>query len=111
MNTQNYVPIVATAAVLAGFAFSVCSADEQATGVAVRNSSYVQNGAVIRENEPHPDLATATSFPSIRAEAPYTPSPVIAGITWAPKESIIRLAKGSDNFSLTWADDGHLYVA
>lgn len=43
-------------------------------------------------------------------KAPYPPSKVIAGITWAPKESIIRLANGSDNFPLTWADDGHLYT-
>lgn len=39
------------------------------------------------------------------------PSRVIKSIRWAPKESIIRLAKGSDNWPLTWADDGHLYTA
>ncbi len=42
--------------------------------------------------------------------APYRPSPVIKKITWAAKESITRLAKGSDNFPLTWADDDHLYT-
>jgi hypothetical protein len=40
----------------------------------------------------------------------YAPSPVIVGIEWAPKETIIRQAKGSDNWPLTWADDGHLYT-
>ncbi len=43
--------------------------------------------------------------------APYPPSPAIARIDWAPKASIVRKAKGSDNWPLTWADDGHLYTA
>ena len=43
--------------------------------------------------------------------APYPSSPVISGIEWAPVEEIVRLAKGSDNFPLTWADDGHQYTA
>ena len=30
---------------------------------------------------------------------------------WAPAESIVRKAKGGDNWPLTWADDGHLYTA
>ncbi len=37
--------------------------------------------------------------------APYPPSPVIRGIEWAPQESIVRLAKGSDNWPMTWGDD------
>ena len=55
-------------------------------------------------------LAITASLQIARAEPPHPPSPVIAGITWAPKESIVRLAKGSDNFPLTWADDDHLYT-
>ena len=43
--------------------------------------------------------------------APYPPSRVITGITWAPKESIVRAAKDSDIWTTTWADDGHLYTA
>ena len=39
------------------------------------------------------------------------PSPVITGVTWAPKESIVRAAKDSDIWATTWADDGHLYTA
>jgi len=42
---------------------------------------------------------------------PYPPSPVIRGIEWAPKETILRLAKGSDNWPVTWADDDALYTA
>ncbi|MCI0704539.1 MAG: beta-lactamase family protein, partial [Planctomycetia bacterium] len=43
--------------------------------------------------------------------SPYPPSKVITGLEWAPKDSIIRKAKGSDNWPLTWGDDDHLYTA
>lgn len=43
--------------------------------------------------------------------APYPPSPVIARIDWAPKETILRRARGSDNWPITWADDDALYTA
>jgi CubicO group peptidase (beta-lactamase class C family) len=43
--------------------------------------------------------------------APYPPSPVIARIDWAPADTIVRKAKGSDNWPLTWADDDHQYTA
>ncbi|MBN9120103.1 MAG: serine hydrolase [Planctomycetes bacterium] len=43
--------------------------------------------------------------------APYPPSRVITGIEWAPKDAIVRKAKGSDNWPLTWADDDHQYTA
>jgi len=47
----------------------------------------------------------------------YTaPSPVITGVEWSPVDSIVRKAKGykgdgSDNWPLTWADDGNMYTA
>jgi CubicO group peptidase (beta-lactamase class C family) len=41
----------------------------------------------------------------------YPPSPVIAGVEFAPKESILRQAPDSDNWPLTWGDDGALYTA
>jgi CubicO group peptidase (beta-lactamase class C family) len=44
-------------------------------------------------------------------QAPYPPSPVIRSIQWAPRESIIRKARGSDTWPLTWADDDALYTA
>jgi CubicO group peptidase (beta-lactamase class C family) len=43
--------------------------------------------------------------------APYPPSKAITGITWAAKETILRKAKGSDNWPLTWADDDQQYTA
>ena len=42
---------------------------------------------------------------------PYPPSAVISGITWAPASTIVRRARDSDNWPMTWADDDHLYTA
>jgi len=35
--------------------------------------------------------------------APYPQSPVIAGISWAQKSEILRLANGSDNWPTAWS--------
>jgi hypothetical protein len=43
--------------------------------------------------------------------APYPPSRVIARIDWEDKATIVRQAKGSDNWPLTWGEDDHLYTA
>src|SRR5262249_42072471 len=43
--------------------------------------------------------------------APYPRSSVIQGITWAPPATIVRPARDSDNWPLTWADDDQLYTA
>jgi CubicO group peptidase (beta-lactamase class C family) len=43
--------------------------------------------------------------------APYPPSPVIGAVEWAPADTIIRRAKGSDNWPMTWGDDDALYSA
>ena len=43
--------------------------------------------------------------------APYSPSPVIKSIEWAPADTIIRRASGSDNWPITWADDDNQYTA
>lgn len=45
------------------------------------------------------------------AAAPYPPSETLAGIDWAPVDSIVRLAPGSDNWPSTWGDDDALYTA
>ena len=45
------------------------------------------------------------------SRTPYPPSPVITRLDWAPPETIVRQAKGSDNWPLTWADDHALYAA
>lgn len=48
---------------------------------------------------------------TISAKPPLPPSPVIAGIEWAPPETIRRAAEGSDNWPMTWGDDDRLYTA
>jgi hypothetical protein len=58
-----------------------------------------------------PLLDAISDRPEQSGNAPYPPSPVITGIAWAPKETILRKAKGSDNWPLTWADDDHQYTA
>lgn len=40
----------------------------------------------------------------------YPPSPVIAGIEWAAKDTIRRAAKDGDNWPVTWGADGALYT-
>ena len=58
-----------------------------------------------------PLIAAITGGPKQSGAAPYPPSKAITDIAWEPKETIIRKAKGSDNWPLTWADDGHQYTA
>jgi CubicO group peptidase (beta-lactamase class C family) len=38
-------------------------------------------------------------------------SPVIGDIQWDPPATVVRKARGSDNWPITWADDDHLYTA
>lgn len=44
-------------------------------------------------------------------EPPYQQSDLIKSVDFESKESVIRLANGSDNWPATWADDGNLYTA
>jgi hypothetical protein len=39
------------------------------------------------------------------------PSPLISNIEWAPVDTVLRHAAGSDNWPITWADDDALYTA
>jgi hypothetical protein len=57
-------------------------------------------------------IAAIVSGIGVAAEpAPaYGPSPIIAGIDWAPKETIVRRAQDGDNWPVTWADDDALYT-
>jgi hypothetical protein len=84
--------------------------------IAVRNgealSTATNFAAALQEYFFHPLMnAVAPSAAPVAGPAPYPPSPVIKGVTWSPKETIIRRANGSDNWPLTWADDDHLYTA
>ena len=44
-------------------------------------------------------------------EPPYPQSEKITSVKFAPKETVIRLADGSDTWPITWADDDNLYTA
>ena len=70
-----------------------------------RNSSYKAIEPFI---EP---IATAVAAANNKGRTPYSPSPVIKGIRWAPAKTIVRKAKGSDNWPITWADDDNQYTA
>ncbi len=54
---------------------------------------------------------TAKSNSNKLPTPPYPPSPVIKSIEWAPASTIIRKAKGGDNWPITWGDDDQLYTA
>ncbi len=54
--------------------------------------------------------ASAGQSSGARFRSPYPPSPVIAGIQF-DWDSHQQRAPGSDNWPLTWADDGHQYAA
>jgi hypothetical protein len=42
--------------------------------------------------------------------SPYPPSPVFAGIDWAPAASVVRQAVDGDNWPVTWGADDALYT-
>lgn len=56
-------------------------------------------------------IAQAVSAARKTVTLPYPRSSVIKDITWAPASSIVRKAKGSDNWPMTWGDDDALYTA
>ena len=59
--------------------------------------------------EPIARAATKTKRDS--TETTSGERPRIVGIKWAPPETILRKAKGSDNWPLTWGDDDAMYTA
>jgi CubicO group peptidase (beta-lactamase class C family) len=77
----------------------------------------VRNGRQLDPALGHEDgLDRHVVAPVIRAittppKAPYPPSPVIKEVRWAPAGSILRKARDSDNWPMTWADDDAQYTA
>jgi hypothetical protein len=85
--------------------------------IAVRNGATLdpslESRAALRQHLFNPLIDAMTDAPNLtrRDNLPYPPSRLVTGVNWAPKETIIRKAKGSDNWPMTWAGDGHLYTA
>lgn len=48
---------------------------------------------------------------SVVGDAPYPHSEVITSVVWADASTIVHQADGSDNWPITWADDGEQYTA
>jgi len=48
---------------------------------------------------------------SKNGDAPYPRSDIIKRIEWAPADTVIRKARGSDNWPLTWGADDTMYTA
>ncbi len=48
---------------------------------------------------------------SVSYNAPHPQSERITSLIWAPASEVVRKAKGSDTFPMTWADDGDLYTS
>jgi CubicO group peptidase (beta-lactamase class C family) len=53
----------------------------------------------------------ARAIKRAQAAAPCLDSPVISDVRWAPTTEIVRLARGSDNWPVTWGNDDLLYAA
>ncbi|MCA9052277.1 MAG: serine hydrolase [Planctomycetaceae bacterium] len=58
-----------------------------------------------------PSKVVTPSSGAADRQPPCPASPMIADIEWAPADSIVRRARGSDNWPCTWGDDDKLYTA
>ncbi len=85
--------------------------------IVVRNGGQldpaISSHTALRQFFFDPLMDTIMDVPELQTHPalPYPQSRVITGIDWAPRDSIVRLAEGSDNWPLTWADDDALYTA
>lgn len=79
--------------------------------IVVRNGSLLDQGGSFWEGIDRYVVAPVMGAMATTAQAPYPSSRLIQAIRWSPVASIVRRAKGSDNWPLTWADDDALYTA
>jgi CubicO group peptidase (beta-lactamase class C family) len=87
-----------------GSSGAAASANDEEEEVDVANEKEED----ILERKPDPPASARQSSPK---PPPYPKSAVITGIEWAPASSIVRRARGSDNWPMTWGDDDGLYTA
>lgn len=81
----------------------------------------VRNGAALEANSGRDNFwgaaleavfrPAAELFAGATSPAPLPPSPVIAGVSFAPVDSVVCSAMDSDNWPATWGDDGWLYTS
>jgi CubicO group peptidase (beta-lactamase class C family) len=79
--------------------------------IVVRNGERLDPALPFDEGLDRYVIAPVMRAISTPRKAPYAPSPVIRGVQWAPKETIVRRARGSDTWPMTWADDDAQYTA
>lgn len=79
--------------------------------IVVRNGDRLDPTLAFEEGLDRYVVAPVVRAISTSRKAPYPPSRVIRGVHWAPQESILRKARGSDIWPLTWADDDAQYTA
>ena len=79
--------------------------------IVVRNGQRLDPTLSFEEGLDRYVVAPVVRAISTPRKAPYPPSPVIRGVRWAPKASIVRKARGSDTWPMTWADDDAQYTA
>ncbi len=79
--------------------------------IVVRNGRQLDPTLGFEEGLDQFVVAPVVQAVSTSRKTSHPPSPVIREVRWASKESIIRQAKGSDTWPLTWADDDALYTA
>ncbi|MFO7947103.1 MAG: serine hydrolase, partial [Armatimonadota bacterium] len=56
-------------------------------------------------------ICAAVQTAAVHPDAPCPVSERILGLGWAPQQQIVRRARGSDNWPMTWADDDAQYTA
>lgn len=82
--------------------------------IAVRNGGALDAGDNDRALERHVFGPLMEALPppgAAAAVAPARTERVIEEISWAPQSTIVRRARGSDNWPLTWGEDDALYTA
>jgi CubicO group peptidase (beta-lactamase class C family) len=78
--------------------------------IVVRNGSNLDQGRFFWAGLDHFVVAPVLGAITNKRTPPCPPSRVVKAVDWAPVVTIVRRAKGSDNWPLTWADDDALYT-
>ena len=80
-------------------------------GLELRRKSRSRKAAIMTTKRSALILTLLTASAVAQQEPPYPMSTIITGLTWADATTIVHQATGSDNWPITWADDGEQYTA